>query len=181
MHKEFSASLILLKSSQLSSVFLHFIYLIIIGLLHSTECLLQDKKGGPVAMQWPVSMATYLVPAVRTKEKGRTRASTSGWTIRPTFDQSSVSWYNCVRSLTTSRNRLNLTLLYVSQYPHIFLYLGQFPELSFNKLIDFSRILSLFTNYHHIYRKWVLLVASISRKHYYSYRIEIHFIPESVS
>ena len=42
------------------------------------------------------------------------------------FDQSSVSWYNCVRSLTTSRNRLNLTLLYVSQYPHIFLYFKQF-------------------------------------------------------
>ena len=47
--------------------------------------------------------------------------------------------------LITSRNRLNLTLLYVSQYPHIFLYFGQFPELSFNKLADFSRILSLFT------------------------------------
>ena len=69
----------------------------------------------------------------------------SGWTIRPTFDQSSVSWYNCVQSLITSRNRLNLTLLYVSQYPHIFLYFGQFPELSFNKLTDFSQILSLFT------------------------------------
>ena len=95
----------------------------------------------------------------------QSKAMTSGWTIRPTFDQSSVSWYNCVRSLTTSRNRLNLTLLYVSQYPHIFLYFGQFPELSFNKLTDFSRILSLFTNYRHIYRKWVLLVACISRKH----------------
>ena len=70
---------------------------------------------------------------------------TSGWTIRPTFDQSSVSWYNCVRSLTTSKNRFNLTLLYVSQYPHILLYFGQFPELSFNKLTDFSQILSLFT------------------------------------
>ena len=46
---------------------------------------------------------------------------TSGWTIRPTFNQSSVSWHNCVQSLTTSRNRLNLTLLCVSQYPHIFM------------------------------------------------------------
>ena len=107
--------------------------------------------------------------------------SGSGWTIRPTFDQSSVSWYNSVRSLTTSRNQLNLTLLYVSQYPHIFLYFGQFPKLSFNKFTDFSRILSLFTSYRHIYRKWVLLVASIRRKHRYSYRIEIHFIVESVS
>ena len=71
---------------------------------------------------------------------------TSRWTIRPMFDQSSVSWYNHVRSLTTSRNRLNLrlTLLYVSQYPRIFLLFKLFSKLSFNKLIDFSRILCLF-------------------------------------
>ena len=50
----------------------------------------------------------------------------SGWTIRPMFDLSSVSWYNCFRSLTTSRNRLNLTLLYVSQYPRIFYILSSF-------------------------------------------------------
>ena len=50
----------------------------------------------------------------------------SGWTIRRMFDQSSVSWYNCVRSLTTSRNRLNPTLLYVSQYPRIFYILSSF-------------------------------------------------------
>ena len=43
-------------------------------------------------------------------------APCSGWTIRPMFNQSSVSWYNRVRSLTTSTNRLNLTFLCVSQY-----------------------------------------------------------------
>ena len=36
-------------------------------------------------------------------------------------------------------------------------------------------------NYRHIYQKWVFLVDSICRKHCYSYRIEIYFIPESVS
>ena len=30
--------------------------------------------------------------------------ATSGWTIRPMFDQSSVSWYIRIWSLTTSRN-----------------------------------------------------------------------------
>ena len=69
---------------------------------------------------------------------------TSGWMIRPTFNQSSVSWYNCVRSLTTSRNLLNITLLYVSQYPCIFSYFKQFSKLFFNISIDFSRILCLF-------------------------------------
>ena len=68
----------------------------------------------------------------------------SGWTIRPMFDQSSVSWYNCAQSLTTSRNRLNLTLLYVSQYPCILSYFKQFSKLSFNISLDFSRILCLF-------------------------------------
>ena len=72
------------------------------------------------------------------------KVCSSGWTIRPMFDQSSASWYNRVRSLTTSRNRLNLTLLYVSQYSRIFLYFKQFSKLSFNKSVDFSRILCLF-------------------------------------
>ena len=54
----------------------------------------------------------------------------SGWTIRPMFDQSSVLWYNRVWSLTTPENRLNLTLLYVSQYPCIFYILSSF--LHFN-------------------------------------------------
>ena len=47
-------------------------------------------------------------------------------TIRPMFDLSSVSWYNRVRSLTTSRNRLYFTLPYVSQYPHVFYILSNF-------------------------------------------------------
>ena len=47
----------------------------------------------------------------------------SGWTIKPMFDQSSVSWYNRVRSLTTSRNRLNLALLYVSEKIHVFFHI----------------------------------------------------------
>ena len=68
----------------------------------------------------------------------------SGWTIRPMFDQSSVSWYNRARSLTTSRNRLHLALLYVSQYPCIFSYFKKFFKLSFNISIDFSRLLCLF-------------------------------------
>ena len=50
---------------------------------------------------------------------------------------------NGFQSLTTSRNRLNLTLLYVS-ITTIFLYFRQFPKLSFKKSIDLSRILGLF-------------------------------------
>ena len=56
----------------------------------------------------------------------RTLILSSRWSIRPMFDQSSVSWYNRVWSLTTSRNRLNLALLYVSQYPSIFYILRSF-------------------------------------------------------
>ena len=65
--------------------------------------------------------------------EARTLTATSGWTIRPMFTQVQ----------TTSRNRLNLTLLYIliSTY---FLYFKQFSKLSFNKSIDFSRILCLF-------------------------------------
>ena len=55
-----------------------------------------------------------------------------------------MSWYNRVRSLITSGNRLNLPLLYVSQYPRVFLYFRQFPKLSFNKSRDLSQILCLF-------------------------------------
>ena len=62
---------------------------------------------------------------------------TSGWTIRPVFDQLQVSWYNCIRSLTTSRNGLNLTF-FMCLNIHIFLYFKHFSQLSFNKSIDFS-------------------------------------------
>ena len=85
------------------------------------------------------SPSTCISAALNQGEKSvRIFVGSSGWTIRPTFDQSSVSWYNRVRSLTTSRNRLNVTLPYVFQYPHILLYFRQFPKLSFNKLIDLS-------------------------------------------
>ena len=105
-----------------------------LGELHGTKT--------PIRFMCPTSVQSVSILMYWLKLKD---TSTSGWTIRPTFDQSSVSWYNRVWSLTTSRNRLNLPLPYVSQYPHILLYLRQFPKLSFNKLIDLSWILGLFT------------------------------------
>ena len=69
-----------------------------------------------------------------------------------------------VQSLSvTSRNRLNLPILYVCQYLCIFMNFG------------------VLYNYHHIYRKWVLLVDSKFLKHCSSYSTEIYFIAESVS
>ena len=87
---------------------------------------------------------TAKTPRVDLQKVAITIQQISVWTIRLMFDQSSVSWYNRVRSLTTSRNRLNLTLLYVSQYPCIFSYFKWFSKLYFNISIDFSRILCLF-------------------------------------
>ena len=62
-----------------------------------------------------------------------------------------------------------------------FLYFRQFPKLSLNKSRDLSRILCLFITTAIFIGSECFLVGTKCRKHRYSYRIDIYFIPECVS